>query len=97
MVVASNVSFFLNSHTVCDCLVGLLVANATSKQKVLGSIPESEVLLGFSIRNFSESWSLGFRSVDGNWLVLLHGTKKNTTSEIWVYYSIFLTLRGSQA
>ena len=38
----------------CDCLVVLVVANATAEQGVLGSIPRSDkVLLGFSIRDFS--------------------------------------------
>ena len=36
-----------------DCLVDLVVVNATAEQEILGLIPGSDnVLLGFSIRNF---------------------------------------------
>ena len=94
-------SLFPPDYLINDCLVGLAIASSTAEQEVLGSIPGSDKVLGFSIRKF-------LRSNHGVWIytqLMAIGSApitwdlKNITGDMWVYHYVHLclTLSGLKA
>ena len=66
-----------------------MVTSATADQEVLGTFPGSgKVLLGFSLRNFSEAITESGFVIDNNMLASYYMGLKNITGEMRVYFKV---------